>query len=350
MNTIPADTARDARNRGHATNSPTAAHPSPENSSQQRLNSPYPHDTSLVDALLKRKRKTRSITSCYPCRQRKVRCDGHVPCSSCVKRDHAELCQVPGGRGRQRTVQSYVSNGDNNAFMALEPNKGQAQQELGVGVELFVPVYIFSLMPIRDKGANSVIFRNDNKQALDPSGREPLGLNLSAADALLSRLHGMEEAISALKTEILTQRLSSAKPEGTGCETQANYTPLSSGGQDYSRGNQDAASPARSSGRHVVEDSTGATIYLGSNSEPALLLGCREGLDYGAMEWDSLGKLAATTYPFANVWGGDVRISDVLHTLPAHSDMMRYFAFPLGLRFTRRCVSCDHGESTDLWL
>ncbi|KFY96814.1 hypothetical protein V500_02296 [Pseudogymnoascus sp. VKM F-4518 (FW-2643)] len=168
-------------------------------------------------------------------------------------------------------------------------------------------------------------YPNNNKQALDPSGQKPLGLNLSAADVLLSRLHGMEEAISALKTEILTQKLSSAEPEVTGCEMQANYNRLSSGVQDYFPGNQDAASPARSSGRHVVEDSTGATIYLGSNSEPALLLGCRQGLDCGAMEWDSLGQLAATTYPFANVWGGDVRISDVLHTLPTHSDTMRYW-------------------------
>lgn len=138
----------------------------------------------------------------------------------------------------------------------------------------------------------------------------------------------MEEAISALKTEILTQRLSSANPEVTGYETQANYNHRSSGAQDYLAADRDAASPARSSGRHVVEDSTGATIYLGSNSEPALLLGCRQGLDYGAMEWDSLGQLTATTYPFTNVWGPDVKISDVLHTLPAHSDTMRYFVFP----------------------
>lgn len=139
MNSIPTETAHDAHNRGHVTDRLTAPHPVPENSSQPQLNNPYPYDTSVVDALLQRKRKTRSITSCYPCRQRKVRCNGHVPCSSCVKRDHPELCQVPGGRERQRTVQSYMSNGDGNTFTALESSKERVQQGLGAGVKLFVP-------------------------------------------------------------------------------------------------------------------------------------------------------------------------------------------------------------------
>ena len=55
----------------------------------------YPYDTGVVRELLKHKRKTRGIRSCFPCRHRKVRCDGHVPCSSCVKRNHPELCRVP---------------------------------------------------------------------------------------------------------------------------------------------------------------------------------------------------------------------------------------------------------------
>ena len=55
----------------------------------------YPYDTSRVRELLKQKRKTRGIRSCFPCRHRKVRCDGLVPCSSCIKRSHPELCQLP---------------------------------------------------------------------------------------------------------------------------------------------------------------------------------------------------------------------------------------------------------------
>ena len=57
----------------------------------------YPYDTGRVRELLKHKRKARGIRSCFPCRHRKVRCDGHVPCGSCVRRNHPELCQVPTG-------------------------------------------------------------------------------------------------------------------------------------------------------------------------------------------------------------------------------------------------------------
>jgi hypothetical protein len=31
-------------------------------------------------------------TACWPCRQRKVKCDNKQPCENCVKRDHARLC------------------------------------------------------------------------------------------------------------------------------------------------------------------------------------------------------------------------------------------------------------------
>jgi hypothetical protein len=31
-------------------------------------------------------------TACWPCRQRKVKCDNKHPCENCVKRDHANLC------------------------------------------------------------------------------------------------------------------------------------------------------------------------------------------------------------------------------------------------------------------
>lgn len=57
---------------------------------------PYPYDTAHVSELLKRKRRVRGIKSCFPCRHRKVRCDGSFPCVSCVKRGHPELCRLPG--------------------------------------------------------------------------------------------------------------------------------------------------------------------------------------------------------------------------------------------------------------
>lgn len=59
----------------------------------------YPYDTNMVSEVLKRKRKARAIKACFPCRHRKVRCDGNVPCSSCQRRNHVELCVTPSAAG-----------------------------------------------------------------------------------------------------------------------------------------------------------------------------------------------------------------------------------------------------------
>jgi hypothetical protein len=53
-----------------------------------------------VDEILRRKRKIRGQRACYPCRQRKVKCDYQTPCQKCADRDHPELCsyQLPSKR------------------------------------------------------------------------------------------------------------------------------------------------------------------------------------------------------------------------------------------------------------
>ncbi|KAL2849874.1 hypothetical protein BJY01DRAFT_210432 [Aspergillus pseudoustus] len=45
-----------------------------------------------IDRVLRLKRKQRESKACYPCRQRKVKCDGHQPCRTCVRRDHPQIC------------------------------------------------------------------------------------------------------------------------------------------------------------------------------------------------------------------------------------------------------------------
>lgn len=37
-------------------------------------------------------------TACWPCRQRKVKCDNKQPCENCVKRDHPQLCSYKPNR------------------------------------------------------------------------------------------------------------------------------------------------------------------------------------------------------------------------------------------------------------
>jgi len=49
-------------------------------------------DASQINEFLRQKRKPRAHLACYPCRQRKVKCDYGTPCNRCVERDHASLC------------------------------------------------------------------------------------------------------------------------------------------------------------------------------------------------------------------------------------------------------------------
>lgn len=55
-----------------------------------------------VDAIIRSKRKARQPKACYPCHARKVRCDRQLPCTGCVRRDHAELCSYERPSSRRR--------------------------------------------------------------------------------------------------------------------------------------------------------------------------------------------------------------------------------------------------------
>src|ERR1700742_416861 len=47
---------------------------------------------SQIDQIIRRKRKVRKARVCYPCRQRKVKCDYGTPCQRCIDREHPDLC------------------------------------------------------------------------------------------------------------------------------------------------------------------------------------------------------------------------------------------------------------------
>lgn len=54
------------------------------NSGRETSFSPVQFDPAEMDHLLRRKRKAREFKACYPCRQRKVKCDQGVPCKTCI--------------------------------------------------------------------------------------------------------------------------------------------------------------------------------------------------------------------------------------------------------------------------
>ncbi|OOF92882.1 hypothetical protein ASPCADRAFT_152582 [Aspergillus carbonarius ITEM 5010] len=51
-----------------------------------------PIDRQEIDRVLRLKRNQREARACYPCRQRKVKCDNTVPCRTCRRRGHPQIC------------------------------------------------------------------------------------------------------------------------------------------------------------------------------------------------------------------------------------------------------------------
>ncbi|KAK5989818.1 hypothetical protein PT974_08079 [Cladobotryum mycophilum] len=59
-------------------------------------------------------RKVRYGTACWPCRQRKVKCDNQQPCENCVKREHPQLCSYKPNRSSASKGGSSASHPSNS--------------------------------------------------------------------------------------------------------------------------------------------------------------------------------------------------------------------------------------------
>ncbi|GFN16351.1 hypothetical protein AtubIFM56815_010162 [Aspergillus tubingensis] len=242
--------------------------------------SAYPYDTGLVRELLKNKRKSRGIRSCFPCRHRKVRCDGQVPCSSCVKRSHPELCRVP--------TSSETGNEDFLPSASADVPQGPSQNY------------------------NSTNLENDTLSA-NPG---------DATAALISRLEAIEEQIASLKADLLATAAATTT-------TPASQPSPRTGSVARLPGMR-VRPASKSPGRCVVEDATGATIYLGRHADAPLALGCRQ-TTMSAMTGDLslqdvlINQCMPRAYPFINLWGAEATLSDVCQTLPEDSDVIRYW-------------------------
>jgi len=82
-----------------------------------------PHDGRVemsqdeIDAIIRNKRKLRDPKACYACHRRKVKCDRNLPCDSCIKRDHPELCSYERPTKRRRIALPGV---------AVQPDAGHS--------------------------------------------------------------------------------------------------------------------------------------------------------------------------------------------------------------------------------
>lgn len=226
-------------------------------------------DEETVSSLLKSKRKARAVKSCFPCRHRRVRCDGGSPCSSCLARGHAELCQ------RQAGISASAP-----AAPAPQPSAPTASSGAGSAA-----------ITTADRGgaeAASLLGGAGGQGDEDP-------------DLVIKRLEKIEEQISSIKADL------KLKAQSRSAEAAAHDR-------------ESARGPAKAAGQHFLERDTGATIFLGSHADPPTALGLMP-LFGPSSAFDGL---APRTYAFANLWTPEIDIEEVCKTLPEDRDIIRY--------------------------
>ncbi|KAK1641482.1 hypothetical protein BDP81DRAFT_419049, partial [Colletotrichum phormii] len=68
-----------------------------DSSFRRSPNTPNDDRLALRELLKSRQRNRNGVRgspkSCVPCRERKVKCDKELPCSTCDKRGHPDLCE-----------------------------------------------------------------------------------------------------------------------------------------------------------------------------------------------------------------------------------------------------------------
>ncbi|KND86978.1 putative transcriptional regulatory protein [Tolypocladium ophioglossoides CBS 100239] len=70
-------------------------------------------------------RKVRYGTACWPCRQRKVKCDNKQPCENCAKREHPQLCSYKPNRSSANKHAPTLSQNGNNRKRAHSFSDGR---------------------------------------------------------------------------------------------------------------------------------------------------------------------------------------------------------------------------------
>ncbi|KAF2134637.1 hypothetical protein P153DRAFT_362389 [Dothidotthia symphoricarpi CBS 119687] len=252
----------------------------------------FMHDTpprSDVDEILRRKRKAREYKACYPCRQRKVKCDQTVPCKTCVVREHPELC-------------SYHPPSESH------PPAKRISMGMGLGNG-----HDFNNGLVHIHGGTVTLPREDWERICD-------------------KLQQAEKSLGELKNSISS--VSEVAPPINGYDP-AMSTPLAAvapmdGEQSH----------VRTQGIHTRNDITGQTIHIGPSSVPALVMA----LGRGDTQWapgvqDMLGKKSmlpifgldneSATYPFVDLWGlphGSIlRANELANALPSDSECLSFF-------------------------
>ncbi|UJO22323.1 uncharacterized protein CLAFUR5_09190 [Fulvia fulva] len=227
-----------------------------------------------VDDFLRKKRKAREHKACYPCRQRKVKCDLSRPCQTCRDRDHPELC-------------SYHP-----------PNK---RQNL-------------------DGNQQAPVMRQDDGQFGGPGGNY-VTLGRHEFDMLCHKLNGLENSIADLRREIRRNAHDQNGHQDSDGARRQTYTDLH------------GLHTKNESGEivHLGGGSVPAMLYAMSHGQ-ALNGGeqnqLQEFLGKSVLPLFGLDNESAT-YPFVDLWGlphGSLqRAHELAKALPGDNQMLSLF-------------------------
>ncbi|KAG9958817.1 hypothetical protein KCU61_g8021, partial [Aureobasidium melanogenum] len=245
-----------------------------------------------VDDFLRRKRKAREHKACYPCRQRKVRCDLARPCRTCVEREHPELCDYHPPNKKQNTSTSSA------ASLALP----------AVGTNSGVPAL----------NANTVT------------------LSRSDFDHLCRKLDNVESALEDLRREMRSSNRPTQHTSGR--SSPSSTTQKADGAQPWI--NNQFTRHTTVHGLHARNDLTGQTVHLGGSSVPALVMALGQGDREQPSVQEILGRSIlpmfgldneTATYPFVDLWGlahGSLaRAQELAKTIPTDSQCLSFFRY-----------------------
>lgn len=250
-----------------------------------------------VDDFLRRKRKAREHKACYPCRQRKVRCDLARPCRTCVEREHPELCDYHPPNKKQNTASS------SSAPLAL-PRADSSGAAPAMGANLAM--------------STVTLARSDFEH-------------------LLRKLDNVESTLEELRREI---KGSATRPtqQNSGRSSPSSTTQKADTTQPWI--NNQFTRHTSVHGLHARNDLTGQTVHLGGSSVPALVMALGQGDREQPSVQEILGRSIlpmfgldneTATYPFVDLWGlahGSLaRAQELAKTIPTDSQCLSFFRY-----------------------
>lgn len=246
-----------------------------------------------VDDFLRRKRKAREHKACYPCRQRKVRCDLARPCRTCVEREHPELCDYHPPSKKQNTSSS------SSATLAL---------------------------PVAGTSGG-----------VSASSSNTVTLSRSDFDHLCRKLDNVENALEDMRREM--RGLNNRPTQHTsGRSSPSSTTQKTDTAQPWI--NNQFTRHTTVHGLHARNDLTGQTVHLGGSSVPALVMALGQGDREQPSVQEILGRSIlpmfgldneTATYPFVDLWGlahGSLaRAQELAKTIPTDSQCLSFFRY-----------------------